>query len=151
MAANIVEVRTSAISDVFQLAASLREADLSEVCSLGLDPRRAIRENYRNAMLRQSYLVGGELAAMSGLCGSMLGDIGYPYLLTTKLVERVPVTFVRLAREGIKQMLRHKLRLEGHVAADYLGACRLLEVLGFTLGQSEPLGNGQFRKFYMVQ
>src|SRR6185312_13064875 len=98
-------------------------------------------------MLRKTYLVDGVLAAMSGLCGSMLGDIGYPYLLTTKAVERVPVTFVKLAREGIAEMLRHKLRLEGHVAADYEGACRLLEVLGFRLERPETFAKGSFRKF----
>lgn len=150
MAANVVEVRPSDIKDVFLLAANLRDADALEVRSLGVDPKRGIRDNFKSAMLRKTYLVNGEVAAMSGLCGSMLGDIGYPYLMTTKLVERVPVSFVRLAREGIYEMLHHKLRLEGHVAADYRGACRLLEVLGFRLGKPETIGEGQFRKFFMV-
>ena len=150
MAVNVV-VRPSEAADAYLLAANLRPADRNEVVSLGVDPRRGIRENYRNAMLRKTYLVDGSLAAMSGLCGSMLGDIGYPYLLTTKAVERVPVTFVKLAREGIADMLRHKLRLEGLVAAEYEGACRLLEVLGFRLENPETIGNGSFRKFVMVR
>lgn len=150
MAANVV-VRPSEVSDCYLLAANMRDADRAEVVSLGIDPKRSLRENYRNAMLRKTYLVDGALAAMTGVCGSMLGDIGYPYLLTTKAVERVPVTFVKLAREGIAEMLRHKLRLEGHVAADYEGACRLLEVLGFRLEKPETIGNGLFRKFVMVR
>ena len=152
-AANRCEVRPSDVRDIYRLAANLRPQDQAEVVALGIDPKRGIRENFRNAMLRKSYFVDGELAAMTGVCGSLLSDIGYPYLLTTKLVERVPVSFVKLAREGIADMLRHKLRLEAYVAADYTKACRFLAAIGFTIGKPEPLGShgALFRKLTMVR
>src|ERR1700736_83931 len=124
-------VRESGVTDIYRLAANLRAGDRAEVESLGIDVRVGIRNSFRNAILRRTYLVDGEVAAMSGLCGAMLGDIGEPYLMTAPAAERVPVTFIKHAREAVAEMLRHKRRLEGHVAADYAKACRLLEVLGF--------------------
>lgn len=142
-------VRPSVIADVFALAANLRDADRAEVAGLGIDPRFGLRASFRDGMLRKTYIVDGEIAAMSGLCGSLLGDIGQPYLMTTPAVERVPVTFLKLAKQGLAEMLQHKMRLEGYVAANYAGACRLLEVLGFMLGKPEPIGPNKagFRKF----
>jgi hypothetical protein len=152
MAARI-RVVPSEVGDIYALAAKLRAADRAEVESLGIDPRIGIRKSFRHAILRKSYYVDGELAAMSGLCGSMLGDIGQPYLMTSAAVERVPVTLVKLARLGVAEMLQHKLRLEGHVAASYLGACRLLAAIGFSLGEPEPIGSrgALFRQFVLVR
>ena len=99
MAAEIV-VRPSVVADVYRLAASLRDSNRDEIVDLGLDPRVALRANFRMAMLRRTYLVDGEVAAMTGLCGSLLGDIGFPYLMTAPPVERVPVAFLKLARRG---------------------------------------------------
>lgn len=159
MAANIpdhqrgVTVRPSVLADVYELAANLREGDREEVESLGMDVRVGIRNSFRHAVLRKTYLVDGEVAAMSGLCGSMLGDIGEPYLMTGRAAERVPVAFVRHAKASVAEMLGLKRRLEGHVAAKYTRACRLLEVLGFTLGDPLPVGPNAalFRKYIMTR
>lgn len=136
----IVEVRPSEVSDIYRLAANLRAADADEVRALGLDPAFAIRRSYRDAILRKSYYVDGELAAMSGLCGPLLADIGEPYLMTTPAVERAKVSFIRCARAAVDEMLVQRLRLEGYVAASYTRACRLLEVLGFELSEARPFG-----------
>lgn len=146
-----VEVRESKIGDVYRLAAALRAGDRAEVAALGLDPRDAIRRSYRDAILRRSYFVDGDLAAMSGLCGPLLSDIGEPYLMTTAAAERAPVSFLRLARAAVAEMLRHRLRLEGQVDASYHRACRLLEVLGFTVSEPRPIGpNGALFRSYAI-
>jgi hypothetical protein len=152
MAAEIV-VRPSVVADVYRLAASLRDSNRDEIVDLGLDPRVALRANFRMAMLRRTYLVDGEVAAMTGLCGSLLGDIGFPYLMTAPPVERVPVAFLKLARRGVADMLEHKMRLEGYVAANYRSGCRFLQALGFTLGDAKPFGakGALFRSFVMVR
>jgi hypothetical protein len=73
--------------------------------------------------------------------------------MTTAAVERVPVTFFKLAAAGVDEMLAHKMRLEGHVAASYVRACRFLAAIGFTLGKPEPFGSQKalFRKFVMTR
>jgi hypothetical protein len=148
-----VEVRESVMADVYTLARHLRDGDADEVQALGLDPRAAIRDCFRDGILRKSYFVEGELAAMSGLCGALLSDDGEPYLMTTGVAERVPVAFVRHARASVAEMLRQRSRLRGEVAAAYTRACRLLEVLGFSLSEPHPLGakGALFRTYSMVR
>lgn len=149
--ANRVDVRPSEIGDVYRLADRLRVGDAAEVAALGLDPRAALRTAFRDAILRRSYFVDGELAAMSGLCGALLADIGEPYLLTTAVAERVPLAFVRCARAAVAEMLVYRRRLEGRVDASYGRAVRLLEVLGFTLSEPRPFGpNGAPFRLYSI-
>ncbi len=104
-------------------------------------------------MLRRTYLVDGEIAAMSGLCGDMLGDIGCPYLLTAQAAGRLPLAFLRHYRSAVAEMLQHKLRLEGYVIASYVEACRMLTLVGFTLEKPAPFGPKQalFHRFWMVR
>lgn len=146
-------VRPSVVEDVYLLASSLRTNDRAEVEALGVDARQGIRRSFRDGVLRKTYFVDGEIAAMSGLCGPMLGDIGEPYLMTAPVAERVPIAFVRYARSAVAEMMQHKLRLEGYVAAEYSAACRLLEVLGFTVGKPEQFGprKSLFRKYFMMR
>ena len=143
----------SKVDDVYRLAANLRTSDKNEVEALGINVKTGLRQSYRNAILRKTYFVDGEIAAMSGLCGSMLGDIGEPYLMTAAAAERVPLTFVKQAKISIQEMLQHKLRLEGYVDASYTKACKLLEILGFALKDHEPIGpqGALFRNYWMVK
>lgn len=133
LAADRVFVRPSQVSDVYRLAANLRENDRIEVAGFGLDPRAAIRASYRHAILRRTAFVDGEIAAMWGLGGNMLSDEGAPWLMTAPVCERVPVTFVKVGRYHLAEMLRHRRRLSNLVAASYHQAIRFLEVLGFHL------------------
>jgi hypothetical protein len=139
----------SRIGDVYRLARLMRPADRAEATALGLDPRVALRECFRQALLRRTYFVDGEIAAMVGLCGAMISDEGEPYLVTTPAVMRVKVSFLKEARKTVAEMLAMKRRLVGEVDASYSGACRLLEMIGFTLGAPHARGprGDTFRTF----
>ena len=100
----------------------------------------ALRESYRQAIFRRTYFVDGEIAAMVGLCGALIGAEGEPYLVTTEAVTRAKVSFLREAKKTVGEMLAIKRRLVGEVAASYRGACRLLESLGFSLEPPRPIG-----------
>ena len=143
-----VTLKSSEIGDVYKLAASLRENDARELVGMGGDPLKIIRANYRHGILRTSYFVDGEIAAMTGLCGGALADEGLPYLFTTAAVEKVPISFLKEARAMVRRMLILRKTLTGYVAADYEGAMRLLTALGFDLGEREIWKTGvAFRKF----
>ena len=144
-----VMVVPSKIGDVYRLCAAMRPRDREEALGLGLDPKQGMRSQFRSAVLRKTYFVDGRIAAMSGMCGPLIGDVGEPYLVTAEGVERVPIQMVKQARAAVAEMLSLRSRLEGRVLADYTGAVRLLEVLGFTLGPPELTGpNGVlFRTF----
>ena len=144
-----VRVVASHITDVYRVAANLRDNDRVEVTAMGVDPVRALRSNYRGAFLRSTAFVDGHIAAMWGMYGDAISDIAHPYLLTTPFVERVPIQIVKEGRKAVAEMLQLRSRLEGHVAASYTGACRLLDLLGFDLMEPEPFGpqGVPFRRF----
>lgn len=149
MSARVIVV-PSKISDVYRLCATMRERDRDEAVALGVVPKRAMRAQFRDAIQRKTYFVNGKLVAMSGLCGPLLANVGSPYLVTAKGIEKFPIAIVRHARAAVDQMLVLRQRLEGYVLADYTGAVRLLEVLGFTLDPPQPFGptGAMFRKFW---
>jgi hypothetical protein len=147
----IVTIRDSTVCDVYALASNLRPADRAEVEALGISPRDGIRRSYRHAILRRTYLIHGEIAAMSGLGGAMLSDEGNPWLMTTPLVETVPVAFVKIARNQLDDMLVQRKFLWNYVQFSYERARRLLEVLGFVLDPPIRLGPDQtlFQRFWI--
>lgn len=142
-------IRPAEIADVYALAKVLRVSDRQEILSLGITAEHALRASFRNAIIRNTAFVDGRIAAMWGLGGTMLSDIGYPWMLTAPIIETIPVSFVKEARKGIVEMLSIKSRLQGFVDADYPRACRFLERLGFELAPPAPYGpNGaSFRMF----
>lgn len=145
-------VRDSVVTDIYALASRLRTEDESEITGLlAKSPRVALRASYRHAILRRTALIDGEIAAMWGLGGAMLSDIGTPWLMTTPLVERVPVTFLKVGRAQLAEMLMHRRFLSNYVLATYRGAVRFLEVLGFVLDPATPMGPQglPFRRFWM--
>jgi len=86
---------------------------------------------------------------MFGMGGSMFGDVGMPWLLTARAIEGLsPRMFFRIARWSIDEMLRHRSKLEGYVAADYVKACRLMEALGFVLDEPRMINGVPFKRFH---
>ncbi len=149
-----IEVRPATIADVYALARRLRPGDRAEVEALGQDPRRALRFSFRASLYPpQACFVDGEIAAMWGMGGDILSDEGRPWLMTGMAVERIPVSFVKIAQAWIADALSIKPRLENQVLADYTKSVRLLGVLGFRLDERCPLrpGGVPFRRFHITR
>ena len=96
--------------------------------------------------MRRTLFVDGKIAAMFGWCGTMLSDVGHPYLFTSAAVERAPVGFVKTYKRVVAEMLSVKACLVGHVAADYGSSCKLMQMVGFELSEPQKIGTGMFRE-----
>ena len=146
-------VRPSVANDVNLLVANIRYADDAENVAAGYSSRHAAWRSYRASITSMSAFVDGEMAAMWGMAGSPLGSVGRPWLMTTPVVERVKKSMVRVGAIEVGRMLEICPRLEGCVDATYLGACRLLEVWGFQLGEIELIGpmSRPFRRYTMTK
>lgn len=129
----------------------MRKADRDEVQAAGLSSYRAVNRAFRNGILSRSAFVDGEIAAMWGLGGTLISNVGTPWLLTTHAAERVPLTFVKVGKSEVERMLMHRSVLENYVTADYEKAIKFLRILGFRVGAPFPFGiRGQmFCKFEM--
>ncbi len=123
-----------------ELAERLRLDDVAELQAAGTGPMKALWRSYRASHYAKVAFVDGELAAAWGLAGEPLGRSGRPWLLTAPPVERVKRTFVLEARKEVEQMLRINPVLWGYVDDTYKKAIRLLELIGFSIGDIVPLG-----------
>lgn len=145
-----VEIVPSEAPHVAMLAAAMREADAREVTILGLDPRKMLWNSYRRGVIRKTAFVDGQIAAMWGCAGSLLGHTGQPYLATGNAVNLIsPIAFARIYRREVAEMKKMFPVLENYVDATYNGAVRMLELAGFRIGDAVPVGpnNAPFRRF----
>lgn len=128
---------------------TLRKEDIKEAKALGLYPHRGVFFAYRYACYRRTALINGEVAAMWGLHGELLGSIGHPYLITGVAVTKIsPITFARIYLEEVKEMSKFFPNLENYVDASYSGAVRMLKIAGFSFeGPFDTPKGDKFLKF----
>jgi hypothetical protein len=133
------------------LGTRLRLEDEIEVTSLGLTPKQAIWRSYRHAILRRTAFIGDEIAAMWGVNGQLLSNVGRPWLLTAPVIETMPLAFLKEARREVRDMLEAHPVLINHVQASYTRAIRFLELAGFTMEPPQHFGplRVPFRRFSM--
>lgn len=131
----------------------LREGDAAELAALGIGQEDGLRAALARAVWAETYLIGGEPAAIVGLGRSALvGGHGVPWLLTGPAVERHRKLFLRESRRQVARMLAEVRPLVNWVHADYRRAVRWLEWLGFELDPPSqlafgPTGGAPFRRF----
>ena len=137
---------------VNNLAPRLRAKDVAEVAAVGLTPHRALRGSLRRAVWSKAAVAeDGSVIAMWGVGGPLMGLTGIPWLLTSDLVERVPLEFMRRAKIEVRAMLDTFPVLVNHVDANYREAIGFLRLLGFRFDDPQPFGRkgAMFRRFEM--
>lgn len=147
-----VEIVPATLAYAARIGNNLREADRIEVERVGLLARRAVKSSFRASVWSRVALVDGVPAAIWGITGSFLGEVGRPWLLTTPDAKKIsPLAFARIYRGEVVRMLASFQKLENAVDASYTGAVRLLELTGFTLSEPFPFGESgaMFRLFQM--
>lgn len=151
MSSRNVSIELMGLPHVSALAAKLRPADNAELYAAGITPECAVAKSYRASTIARVAFVDGEIAAAWGMRGSPLGKIGRPWLLTAPAVERVRISFLRIAQQEVATMLAFCPELRGYVDARYSGALRLLTALGFSLSEEFPFGphEAPFRRYSM--
>jgi hypothetical protein len=146
-----IEILSASSAHVIELRKNLREGDRREILKLGSCLRRILWDTYNYTLEPKTIFVEGKLAAMFGCGGTVIGEVGHPWLLTTPLSEKYPLLFIRTYHEQVMKMLEAYPVLENMVDASYLKAIKLLEIIGFKVYDPEPVGPNQvmFRKFQM--
>ncbi len=144
-----IEILPSVQKDIIDLRRNLREGDRREVLSFGPCLRRILWDSFNYTHNPKTIFVDGELAAVFGCGGTVIGNVGRPWLLTTPVSEKSPLLFVRTYRQQVIKMLDDYPVLENMVDASYSKAIKLLEMVGFSVYEPEKYGyNGAlFRKF----
>ncbi len=139
--------------DVEELAVDLREADRIEIgASHGADVRRTIRYAVRTSPEPWAVRSSDGLLCIFGIAvESLLDGSGAPWMLGTPLLDGRHRTLGLVARRYLAEMSRVYAVLTNQVDARNAASIRLLEWLGFDLGEPEPFGVSglPFRRFEM--
>lgn len=145
-----IEIVPTTAAHVRELQKTLREDDRREIEGYGFSSAQGLWKSYRFGIMNRTGLIDGRVAACWGVGGSFLGDIGSPYLMTSYEVERISsLRFAKIYQNEVFNMLSVFPKLVNFVLADYEKAVRLLSIVGFTLGEPEPIGSSVYRKFEM--
>jgi len=117
---------------------------------VGVDPVVALPKAYTDSVYCKTALIDEVPAAMFGLAGVILGNVGIPFLLTSTEVSRVsPLCFARVYKDQVDEMKQYFPYLENYVDANYTGAVKMLKIAGFSLDQPIKVGSGCYQRFYM--
>lgn len=147
----IMVVPTSS-AHIRELAMTIRESDKREIESYGFTCTKGLWRSFKFGVMNRTALIDGKVAACWGCQGSLLGAVGVPWLLTSNEVRKIsPLRFARIYQKEVYKMLKLFPYLVNHVDMNYHEAVRLLQIIGFEVGEPEKYGMGMFRKFEMVR
>jgi hypothetical protein len=152
-----IEIVPTTYGHLRTMESDMRPADLCEIAGLGVTVRKALWQAYRRSPICKTAIVDGSVAAVWGVCvglrggAGLLGNAGVPWLHTTAAVEKMPVSFIKIAKTELAAIVALYPRLESYVAAEYVGAVGLLKLLGFSVDEALPVGaNGAlYRRFHL--
>ena len=137
-------------SHISSIKTDLRPKDQAEILRFGISIQHALWRSYRQSVLRKTALIDGRVAAVWGVCGTFMGEVGIPWLMTTPAVKKVsPLKFARIYQSEVLDMLKIFPSLVNYVDSEYTSAIRLLDIIGFDIDDPEPFGrnNAKYRRF----
>ena len=116
-----------------ELAPRLRRADALEIRDMSdMDSLTALHTSLDVSVCAWTWLVDGVPALMTGVAApSIVGNVGYPWLMTTDLVRSHVREFWRGSQNVLSTIRARYPRLEGLCDARYETSLRWLRRLGF--------------------
>jgi hypothetical protein len=127
--------------DAIDLSQSIRDADLAVMERFNAPPIDVIIKSINNSEKCWALRVNGEVMGIWGFVRhTMLPPIGSVWLITGKVVEKHKRLFIEGTRVFLNEILLSCPTLRCSVAADYPGAIKLMQYLGFDLTGPKPTG-----------
>lgn len=124
-------------ADIEYVASNMRVADIAEVWAMSrLSPEAALHTSVSLTTYPYIAYVDEKPAAIFGVYGSILGDIGVPWFLGTDDVKKNAAELLRRTQSFLDFTFVSYRRLENEVHAENRDAVRFLRWAGFRF--SEP-------------
>ena len=123
------------------VAPNLRAEEQIELEAVGLKPRHALIDLWRETIGPRAAVKGDDVLAVWGDMAPPLAREGRLWMATTLAVERVPITFARVAQAELRRMLVSRETIRCSVAMSCTRALRFAAMLGFeTIEDTMRLG-----------
>jgi hypothetical protein len=125
-----------------EMAPRLREPDVAEIwATAGMAALDHLEYAVAVSVSALAWIVEGEVACLFGVCApALIGAVGHPWLLSTGLVARHPMPFLRRYRPYLAQLLMLYPSLVSYIDARYATAVRWVRWMGFTVSAPMPFG-----------
>ena len=148
-----VVIRDIEDEDINNLYKHMRQADREEVsATTSMELLGVINHSVELSTYAQAGLVNDELVCLWGVCPiSMLSSKGAPWMLSTDVIEKYPLTFLKRCKPVIKKLKQDYNHLENHVDVRNTVAIHWLKWLGFKFDEPKPWGvkGLDFQRFSM--
>ncbi len=131
------------------LVANMRDDDLQEARDDGVTPFKGVWRSYRSSEFCHSCFIGDRIMAIGGINGSVLGFVGRPWLITSKVADEYPLVFAMLYRRETHKMLKQYRVLERYVGIRYVKTIKLMKIIGFKERETVPAKSGMFVRLEM--
>ena len=134
-----IRIVPATIAHAEAMVGRLRPGDAAEIEAAGMEERQALVDSVADSVEAWAALEGDTVLAAWGISASaLLGNDGWPWLLTTVDVDRHKIRLVREARRFIERARGMYPHLQMWVDARYVGALRLVASLGFRVHPPAP-------------
>lgn len=128
-----------------EMAIAMQSDSAETAIKMGLTPLKALWDSYRRSIICKSAFIDGKLAAIWGVSGSMMSEIGRPWLVLTPETQEYPMQVAFRYRSEINKMLDMFQVLEEYVPESNEKSQRMLELMGFKISKNKiPLNDGVF-------
>jgi len=116
------------------------------IIEAGFDPHRTLRDRYLESAICRVWLIDGRVAALGGICGSLLSPYGAVWLVLSEDITAHPVAVARQARRQLAEVMTTYRELATVLVGDDPPARRLAAFLGFHIGHGGPGGRAGSRR-----
>jgi hypothetical protein len=124
------------------MAPNMRQVEVTEVYDgLGMKPLDALLYSLNRSIDAYSWIVEGRVACMFGVgVRDIISKKHIPWLLTTSLVEKYPVDFLRASRFIFHHFnVDRQFELSSFVDSRHVKSVQWLKWLGFAVNEANPL------------
>lgn len=135
-------VRPAVFEDCAAVAAVVRPEDEAEcLAASGLSVREALERGFPFTTVAYTGYVDDQIVGMAGVSHiPEKPEIGIPWMMTSKLMDKVAGQFLRVNRDRLDEMKEGHQLLVNYVDARNVKAIRWLKWLGFYIFEAEPYG-----------
>lgn len=116
------------------MSSAMRDEDRAELIAGGYSaPRHMLFQFWRDSVEARAGFIDGDLAAMFGWNGALASSSCHVWLVTTPVIERMPVAFAKEARAFLQGLLATKRQLLSGCVAGYDRSLRFWRLMGFRI------------------
>lgn len=122
---------------------SAMHAETAETArKLGMEPHKALWHSYRKSLICRSIFIDGKIAAIFGIGGVMLGEVGQPFLVMTPEVDEYPMRVAFAYKRELRKMAEMFPVLEDYIDETNEKGIGMLKLMGFKISKNKiPLGD----------